>query len=314
MEQIILVLECFICYCVSTGNQRYYHQSTVSDFLADSVDAILGSIVAQDPFFALQQSQLSARKEEISVLKQTLPGFNDGIIVFEYTIPRLGKRMDVVLLFNDIIFVLEFKIGASHFSKQDIDQVWDYALDLKNFHEESRRRTIVPILVAARAHDATLIEQMSACRYDDDVYVPICSNRKSLRACLLSILSQSEGGSGSNAKAWLKSRYDPTPTIIEAASHLFRNHTARDITRSDATAQQLERTTDAILGILGEAKRKKEKALCLVTGVPGAGKTLVGLRVAISQFDRNGADRSDLAVYLSGNGPLVKVLSEALVS
>lgn len=293
-------------------NGRFYYQSSVGEFLETDADTILGMIVRQDGFSSLQLTMRDSWREEIAILKQSLREFHDGLIVFEYSIPRLGKRIDTVLLIRGMVFVLEFKIGETHMLRQDYDQVWDYALDLKNFHEESHDSVIVPILIASEAPDASISSEASICLYDDDVYEPMCTNRGNLANFIRLILAKHQGKVDHDPSKWLRSRYSPTPTIIEAASHLFNNHSVEDITRSDATGEQLNRTTEAILHIISRTKHNREKAICFVTGVPGAGKTLVGLKVAISQFENHDAKKSDLAVYLSGNGPLVKVLSEAL--
>lgn len=293
-------------------NGRFYYQSSVGDFLETDTDTILGMIMRQDDFSSLQLEMRDSWEEEIAILKHSLHDVPDGLIVFEYSIPRLGKRIDTVLLLRGIVFVLEFKIGETHMLRQDYDQVWDYALDLKNFHEESHDSIIVPILIASEAPDASISSKAAICIYDDGVYEPLCTNRGNLANFFGMILAEHQGKDAYDAARWLRSRYSPTPTIIEAASYLFNNHSVENITRSDATGEQLNRTTDAILDIIARTKRNKEKAVCFVTGVPGAGKTLVGLKVAISQFEKHDAEKSDLAVYLSGNGPLVKVLSEAL--
>ncbi|MGE4453865.1 MAG: DUF2075 domain-containing protein [Sphaerochaeta sp.] len=292
--------------------ERFYFQSTIKEFLRSDSDTILGAIVHRDSFTSLQLMQREAWVEEIAILKHCLKDIPEGHILFEYSIPRLGKRIDVVLLLDGIVFVLEFKCGESQFLRKDTDQVWDYALDLKNFHEASHDRIIVPLLVATEAEDSAVSTTVSFCRYDDDVYEPICTNSANLLSCIVRILKEHPDCKSLAGPYWLYSRYSPTPTIIEAASYLFNNHSVEDITRSDATGEQLNETTDAILDIVAEVKSKKEKAICFVTGVPGSGKTLVGLKVAISQFEKNERNKSDLAVYLSGNGPLVKVLTEAL--
>jgi hypothetical protein len=292
--------------------ERFYFQSTIKDFLERDSATILGEIVRHDTFSSLQLTQREAWEEEVAMLKQCLCDFPEGSIIFEYSIPRLGKRIDVVLLLGGIIFVLEFKSGESHFLRQDIDQVWDYALDLKNFHEESHDAILVPMLVATEANDSDISSTTSICRYDDDVYEPICTNSTNLQSFLIKILKEHPDFEKHTSSRWMYSRYSPTPTIIEAASYLFNNHSVEDITRSDATGEQLNETSNALLNIIAKTKRENEKAICFVTGVPGSGKTLVGLKVAISQFEKNEVDKSDLAVYLSGNGPLVKVLTEAL--
>lgn len=291
--------------------ERFYYESSIETFLKIDEKQIFGLIAGNNTFVSTQLVQQDAWEEEISILKKVLSTFKEGHIIFEYSIPRLGKRIDAVLLIKGIIFLLEFKVNSDSFLRQDIEQVWDYALDLKNFHEESHNKIIVPILIATNAKNAEISTKEKFCIYDDKVYEPLCSNSLSLLQTINSvILNTNENNIIANE--WINSRYSPTPTIIEAASYLFNNHSVENITRCDATGKSLDITTNTLLEIIQNSKQNNEKSICFVTGVPGAGKTLVGLKVAISQFLLNDNDKSDLAVYLSGNGPLVDVLSEAL--
>ena len=292
-------------------NERFYYQSTIPDFLKTDNEKLLGLINGCDDFSTTQLTQRDSWQEEIIILKNLLSSYDKGTIIFEYTIPRLGKRIDTVLLLNGLIFVLEFKINADCFLRQDIDQVWDYALDLKNFHEESHDKIIIPILIATEVKDSNTSISINPSFYDDMVYEPACVNTNSLSRIITSVLSK-HNFQAFDVNRWINSRYSPTPTIIEAASYLFNNHSVENITRCDATGKSLDETTETLLKIIAQTKENHEKAICFVTGVPGAGKTLVGLKVAISQFTKNEKDKTDLAVYLSGNGPLVDVLSEAL--
>lgn len=128
---------------------RYFYAKSIDDFISDSDNEIIGNLTISSPF-DVTDLQRNAWNEEIKLLKNILQGLK-GEIIFEYSIPRLGKRIDTVLLINGIVFVLEFKVGSREYLKQDVDQVWDYALDLKNFHEASHNLTIVPILIATDA-------------------------------------------------------------------------------------------------------------------------------------------------------------------
>jgi hypothetical protein len=213
----------------------------------------------------------------------------------------------VVLLVGGIVFCIEFKVGATEFLANDKEQVWDYALDLKNFHEESRNLVIVPILVATEASGkGCSTTQRLFSVYDDRVYFPLFSNAGTLLPIIQNILESEPTHLSIDAHEWLYSRYNPTPTIIQAASALYMNHSVEDITKHEADKAGIDTCTNLILNIIRQSKENHQKSICFVTGVPGAGKTLVGLNVAIQQ------EQGDLAVYLSGNGPLVKVLTEAL--
>jgi len=295
---------------------RFYYKSTLSNFVADSIDTIFGKISRNDEGDSVKE-QKYAWSEEIELMQKVLSSWNNenGEIIFEYSIPRLGKRIDVVVLLRGIVFVLEFKAGKQDYLQTDVEQVMDYALDLKNFHLESHNRTIVPILVAT---DARLFStKLFFSVYDDKIYNPLLTNAERLQELIASVISNEHALPSSEEEfaQWAISRYSPTPTIIEAASALYQNHSVVDITRHEAAGAALEETTQFVLDVIEKSKAQGEKSICFVTGVPGAGKTLVGLNVAIQQSLKSGdspdSDRN-LAVYLSGNGPLVKVLTAAL--
>ncbi len=286
--------------------KRYFHGDTIEGFLTMPDAQIIGILTTAHTSLhtSLQGLQNDAWHEEISLLKDILtPYIGRGHIYFEYTIPRMGRRIDVVLLIDGVVLLLEFKAFNEQYTKADIAQVWDYALDLKNFHEESHNRPIVPILVATEAVDAT----SDFIPFDDKVFYPILTNREQLASTIAEALLFCDADNSEGDALWAISRYSPTPTIIEAASALYNNHSVGDISRSDASAENLTTTCGFISSVIERAKREHFKAICFVTGVPGAGKTLVGLNIATQQFEKD-----DVAVYLSGNFPLVQVLTEAL--
>lgn len=260
-------------------------------------------------------NQVIAWETEITLLKSVLrPWQNENAqVIFEYTIPRLNKRVDVVLLLKNIIFCIEFKDGQTTYLQQDVEQVMDYALDLKNFHKESRDFPIVPVLVATDAKECS--DTLFSSVYHDQIYNPILVNKSGLGIVLENVIARESINSNYiklDIDKWCISRYEPTPTIIEAAKALYDSHSVENITRTEASGESLRKTTDYILNIIKRSRERSEKSICFVTGVPGAGKTLVGLNVAIEQSDKESDNAHDLAVYLSGNGPLVKVLTEAL--
>lgn len=288
-----------------------YYQNTIEQFLEANEDEILRYLTYAG---SNEPAQVQAWEEEIRLLKDVLSEWRNSSsqIIFEYTIPRLNKRVDVVLLLHNIVFCIEFKVGKKDYIQQDVEQVLDYALDLKNFHKESANLTIVPILVATESKDST--DVLTSSIYHDQIYNPILSNSNSLLQIIKNIIQRESLNTAIlDIERWCISRYEPTPTIIEAATSLYLNHSVEDITRKEASGETLKRTTDYILNVIRKSRENKEKSICFVTGVPGAGKTLVGLNVAIEQSKRNeDNDKDSLAVYLSGNGPLVKVLTEAL--
>lgn len=284
--------------------QRYYYSNSISFFLKSSSIEIIGEL-AQNNEFTLEQSQKNAWNIQIDILKESLNSF-EGSIFFEYSIPRMGRRIDVVLIIENVIFVLEFKVGEKEFLLNAIDQVWDYSLDLKNFHETSHKHLIAPILIATEAKDFK--STISKTPHNDNLLYPIKTNPKLLREVIENVLHFSEGESIVSDN-WVMGKYSPTPTIIEAAIALFNNHSVSDISRSDASATNLAETSNTISELINKAKSNNEKIICFVTGVPGAGKTLVGLDIANKHLDK---ELGTASVFLSGNGPLVNILREAL--
>ena len=284
---------------------RSYYNDTIENFNIRNSDEIVG-IIASKSRFADEVTQKTAWKEQIKILKEVLKKYK-GAIYFEYTIPRMGQRIDVVLIIDSVIFILEFKVGESDFTRYAIDQVWDYALDLKNFHETSHNKYIAPILIATKANlSDTLLVQTA---HNDKILVPIKCNSKLLNSVLENVLILNSGEESINKSDWEAGRYCPTPTIIEAAMALYNGHAVSEISRSDASAINLSETSEAIASIINDSKVGKFKSICFLTGVPGAGKTLVGLNIATTHFDKS----SELySVFLSGNGPLVNILCEAL--
>ena len=284
--------------------KREYYSNTISGFLKKHNEEILGKL-AQANDFALEQTQRDAWLEEIHILKNVLQPYN-GSVYFEYSIPRMGKRIDVVLIIGSVIFVLEFKIGEREFPSYAIDQVWDYALDLKNFHETSHDSYIAPVLIATNASVSTTVIATTA--HNDKLLTPINCNEELLNQVIADVLHFSDGVKIDTIE-WEAGRYQPTPNIIEAAMALYSGHSVQEISRSDASAINLSQTSDAISEIIQFSKQNSVKSICFVTGVPGAGKTLVGLNIATKHIDK---DNDLYSVFLSGNGPLVAILREAL--
>ena len=291
---------------------RCLFNSNFKEFVDISPDAIFGSLCQNYHGEALTTTR-EAWIEEISIMKQIVSKYvsEDGQIVFEYDIPRLGKRIDVVMLLKGIVFCIEFKVGESKILESNIDQVLDYALDLKNFHKFSEDKIIVPILVATKYKSKSDGIQMSV--YDDKVVNPLVSGEQGLGILIDTVLAKFPNENAINPN-WIISPYAPTPTIIEAAKTLYENHTVENITRHEADKVDTDKTISYVLDVIKKSKENGKKSICFVTGVPGAGKTLVGLDVAIRQTYQ-GKDEpveDEGAVYLSGNGPLVAVLNEAL--
>jgi hypothetical protein len=284
--------------------KRYYYSDSIVNFLDAKPEVIIGKLTMSNEF-ALIKSQRDAWLEEINILKSVLTVY-EGTVYFEYSIPRMGQRIDIVMLIGPVIFVLEFKIGEKEFTSYAIDQVWDYALDLKNFHESSHDHFIAPILIATKVENVN--PAIAATPQNDKLLLPVKSNVKLIGNVIEEVLCLAEGNN-IDRTWWENGRYCPTPTIIEAATALYNGHSVEDISRRDAGKIDLNVTTDAISTIIRNSKARSHKSICFVTGVPGAGKTLIGLNIATTHLDKS----SDLySVFLSGNGPLVKILREAL--
>ncbi len=284
--------------------KRDYYSDSIEEFLKSSPEEILGKLATNNEF-SLETTQRAAWLEEIKILSKALRPYK-GWVYFEYSIPRMGKRIDTVLVIGSAIFVLEFKIGEDEFAPHAIDQVFDYSLNLKNFHESSHNQFVVPILIATEAEGG--ISSIALTPQNDKLFLPIKTNTSLLGTVIKNVLGFAEG-TDIDRLQWEAGRYYPTPTIIEAARALYMGHSVEQISRSDASAINLSDTSKTISNIINQSKSRSQKSICFVTGVPGAGKTLVGLNIANKHRDKE----SELySVFLSGNGPLVDILREAL--
>ena len=282
---------------------RAYYSNTINNFLNDNDYNILGHL-SRNHNHALEDLQKNAWIKQIEILKSTLTNINKGHIFFEFAIPRMGKRVDNIIIINDSIFIIEFKVGSTNYDNYAIEQVLDYSVDLKNFHEGSHHEKIFPILICTEANpknnNIEILQEL--------LFKPLLTNKdnfiNNINNCL-----QYGHTTNINQELWTNSIYKPTPTIIEAAQALYKGHNVKEISRSDSGAINLSETTDTINNIIENSKNNNLKSICFITGVPGAGKTLAGLNIA---NERMNIDENEHAVFLSGNGPLVDVLREAL--
>lgn len=288
----------------SARYRRFGYGQPLAVFLAADVNAVLGELTHRSAF-DVDQTQVAAWRGSIDCLRAALaPWGSEGWIFLEFDVPRLGRRIDAVLVLRNAVFAVEFKVGAKDFLAADLDQVVDYALDLKHFHETSHSAPVVPVLVATHAKLVSV--QSGIDSSVPNLFLPIRCTAETFGQGIALALELAEGPL-IDADAWVRGRYKPTPTIVEAAMALYARHDVADISRSDAA--NLAETSGFISKVITQAREQGRKAICFVTGVPGAGKTLVGLDVATQSTNAE----SDLhAVYLSGNGPLVQVLQEAL--
>lgn len=283
--------------------QRAYYSARIREFVDEKPETLLGKLMVSDEF-STTDLQKNAWRKEIDILQDQLRSVENGDIAFEYTIPRMGHRIDVVCIIHGLIFLLEFKVGDREYRKSTADQVMDYALDLKYFHELSADRYIIPISIPTEA--PSVCNEVSF--MEDKISDVLKCTKDNIGLTINSVLSSVQDQDLSMMD-WINSRHAPTPTIIEAAQAMYRNHSVRDISRNDAGTYNLTATTETINQIIDDCKKNHKKAICFVTGVPGAGKTLAGLNIA---NERHNFDADEHAVFLSGNGPLVDILQAAL--
>ncbi len=284
---------------------NYYFKDTIESFLIKRTEEIIGVITMSNQFDSTF-NQNKSWEQQIPILKKALDGYS-GIIFFEFSIPRMGKRVDAIVIIESVAFIIEFKVGENKFHQYQIEQVWDYALDLKNFHKPSHEIVLAPVIIATESKNSFI--EIKTTSHNDNLILPIRTSKDDLKEVIENTLLFFADDKKINGDEFAKGSYSPTPTIIEAAISLYNTHTVDDITRSDAAAKNLTVTTNAISELIVRAKFESKKIICFVTGVPGAGKTLVGLKVATAHLD---IEKGNTSVYLSGNAPLVAILQEAL--
>ena len=284
---------------------RAYYSADRERFFSDSESHILGELTRWH-HFDVEAGQKAAWLKSIDLMRRALAEVPAFTVYFEFAIPRMGKRADVVVVIGKALFVIELKVGETHFDASAILQVEDYALDLKNFHEGSHDLSIFPILVPTLA---TVSRDLQFELALDLVARPFLLCPEDLGQ-VMQMIAVHHRAPGFSIAAWEASGYRPTPTIIQAATALYARHNVEDITRHDADAVNLTRTQDAVSHAIEICRTGRGKAICFITGVPGAGKTLAGLNIATHRSERKDDEH---ATFLSGNGPLVDVLREALV-
>ena len=284
---------------------RSYYSANYKKFFGDTPEHILGELSQNDTFTVLLDTQVNAWKRQIEILREELQKIQFDRIMFEYTIPRMGRRVDNILLYKGIVFLLEFKVGSKSYDNSSLKQVEGYGIDLKNFQEGSRDRKLVPILISTEAPDSQNKIEM----YDDGVCKPLKANSKNLHDIILEVIKNFDEPE-LDSITWENSVYNPTPTIIEASQALYNNHTVKEITRTDLIGKTFTQTSDTVDKIISDSKKFSKKSIIFITGVPGSGKTLVGLNVASKYQDSVNNER---AVYISGTATLIAILQEALV-
>lgn len=270
-------------------------------------------LTENNEFSSIRRTTMDSWHEEVRTIRKALSEYKEenGFVAFEYTIPRVGGRIDCIIGLRGILFVLEFKTGEEQNADADKEQLEQYVIDLKNFHFESYDIPIAPIWVVPQAELAPVKVRKPSNKQLLFEMATVCDT--SIEDCFKQILSKDISREQIDMNNWLYSPYCPTSNIVDAARKLYANNKVEDINRSDAKGEDLIRTTKTLLDLIDKAKANREKYLCLVTGVPGAGKTLIGLSVATKhKEDESSKNKDNRSVYLSGNRPLVMVLQEAL--
>ena len=285
---------------------RAYYYGSCEDFLSASDAEIYYELVHNSLQYNLTVLQEQAWNEEVRILKDVMFQLQEGYIAFEYSIPRMGKRIDAVLIIRGCVILLEFKVFETAYPKSAVDQVMDYALDLHNFHESSHTANLFPILVCTGASP-----HANEIRVENGISSPVFCCEDTLANEIQRIIHDHDNGTTIDPTQWINSMYKPTPTIIEAAQALYSGHDVREISYKESDDNDIAATTAKIDKIIEDSKKNHWKSICFVTGVPGAGKTLVGLNIA-NRRHRFQEGNEEHAVFLSGNEPLVTVLREAL--
>ena len=293
-------------YTFSTQTGKAYYCNSIPGFIKDQSSSIIGQLVRHA--YEINKEQSDAWENQIHELQNRLEACGmEGDIIFEYDIIRLGKRIDVILLIRHMVFSLEFKNGKNLFTAQDAQQAEDYAIDIKNFHKESEDLYVCPILIATAA-PAYQKEQSLGCYPDKQVHL----QRENIET-LIPKVAKLTGLYGDDREidfdTWFNSAYHPTPTIIAAAVEAYTTHDISEIANSEAGQDDIDICESKLNEIIEYAETNGKKCVCFVTGVPGAGKTLVGLDTVAKNLKKG---KDSLSVYISGNGPLVEVLREAL--
>lgn len=293
-------------YTFSAQSGKAYYCNSIPGFIKDPSSSIVGQLVRHS--FEINKEQSDAWDKQIHDLQTRLEACHmQGDIIFEYDIVRLGKRIDVILLIRHMVFSLEFKNGKNVFTAQDAQQAEDYAIDIKNFHKESEDLYVCPILIATDAPKYSKPQSIE-CYPDKQIHLQR-ENIDTLVEKLHEIVDRYGNDDPLDFEKWFSSPYHPTPTIIAAAVEAYTTHDISEIANSEAGQDDIDNCEKKLGEIIDYAKANKKKCVCFVTGVPGAGKTLVGLDVVSKNLK---AGKENLSVYLSGNGPLVEVLRAAL--
>jgi hypothetical protein len=292
-----------------------YYRGTIAEFLSADPVALVGRLETQyaNDGFAMQfVSQTKAwadliplLQQELTLLLRTRPAAVDWGLLLEFPLYRLRKRIDIVILTETVVVVVEAKVGEDRFYPADERQVEEYALDLRDFHEQSQSRLIIPVLWATAASQEAIQYSLMVA---DCTVAPVA---RVGRSGLAQTVARTPALNPPYlvAEAWDNSTYRPVPNIIEAATSIFAGHDVRAIAQADAS--NLREAAARLVELIVKARREGRRFLAFLTGVPGSGKTLAGLQ-AVHDAVATGAEQRGDIVYLSGNTPLITVIREAL--
>lgn len=288
-------------------NGRCCFASSIDDFLKENKDDFIKKMMSafSDEYnLTLSVEQINAWKDCFDVLQDRLPEFNEETpgfsIIFEYALPyESGRRPDVILLSKEYVLILEFKMKGIILDA-DVDQVRAYARDIREYHYDSRDKEVLPFLVLTKGQN---IRTDLSGEYRD---VTVCT-----KEWLYEVLGDAIDGEVTpcDYNAWMSSKYEPLPTIVESARNFMEHAYLPNIRRVNSTC--IPQTLQNLCELTKYAKDNKKHTIAFVTGVPGAGKTYLGLQYVYDIKEQDGMVNS---VYLSGNGPLVRVLTDALKS
>ena len=283
-------------------------QSDLPNFYAAAAGEIVGSLERFVRIYSPEQA--AAWEEGVPLLQREAGELLDARskaggygAVLEYRLPYDERRPDAVVLAEGAVVVLELK-GKTSPNRADLDQASAYARDLRSYHRECHSRAVHAVVVPTRAQGLAT----------EDAGVLIVSPER--LDAVVGEIAESSGGDGPALSDFLNERaYCPLPTLVEAARELFESRTVREIWRARAATDP---AVETIAAIAHEAARTRTRHLVLVTGVPGAGKTLVGMRAVHARHlddlavTRSNGRPSAPGLYLTGNGPLAEVLQYEL--
>jgi hypothetical protein len=291
-----------------------FFRSNVADFLAVSEGEILARLshaYASRGYTSQYTDQTLTWERDIRSLRQVLTrcmqkdsNAAEWGVLLEFSIPRKEVRIDAVILMSGQIVILEAKSGGAFFSAKK--QIEEYALLLHYFHKASANRMIVPIIVSPEAGEPGLDPLRQ-----DELFPQLATYwvRRTITTSwqylpdVLELVEKRKNAEQIQVESWDESPYHPVPSIIEAAVALKSGLSIREIAQCEASEHEIGLVRQTIQAYVDQARERKRHVICFLTGVPGSGKTLVGLSLAHSQENQENAIH-----FMSGNGPLVKVL------